>query len=166
MGIMDSEQQNAPRLNLPSFDMKIAKIEGKVKIYDLLRKKYVTLTPEEYVRQHFVNWMINHLYYPASILANEVSIELNDTHRRCDTVVFSPGQSPLMIIEYKAPSVTVSQQTFDQIVRYNMVLKARYLVVSNGFRHYCCAIDYTTGRYNFIPKVPEYPDILHGSRDN
>lgn len=163
---MNYNAQNIPGLNLPPFDMRIVKSEGKVRIFDILRKRFVVLTPEEYVRQHFIHWMVSYLHYPASILANEVSIELNDMLRRCDTVVFSPDRTPLMIIEYKAPTVTINQQTFDQIVRYNMVLKARYLVVSNGFNHYCCAIDYHSERYNFIPKVPDYHSLIIGVREN
>lgn len=130
--------------------------DGKRKVFDPLRKKYVALTPEEHVRQTFVAWMTGELHYPASIMANEVSVRLNGMSRRCDTVVFHPDGRPLMIVEYKAPDVQISQATFDQIVRYNMVLRAEYLVVSNGLSTYCCHIDYRTGSYQFIPAVPDY----------
>lgn len=145
-----------PPLNLPPFQIKLKKEKGFLKIYDRLRDKYVVLSPEEYVRQHFVNYMISYLHYPASIMANEVGIELNGTLRRCDTVVFNNAGRPDLIVEYKAPSVTINQNVFDQIVRYNMKLMARYLVVSNGMNHYCCVIDYRNNTYQFIPRIPDY----------
>lgn len=145
-----------PPLNLPPADLKIISENGETKVFDSLRNKYIVLTPEEYVRQSFVAWLRNSLHYPGSLMANEVGIEVNGTKKRCDTVIFEPSGSPLMIVEYKAPAVTVTQDTFDQIVRYNMALKARYLVVSNGITHYCCVIDYATGLYHFIPTIPDY----------
>lgn len=154
-----AEKAKLPPLNLPTFDMRITSDGENVRIYDSLRHKNVALTPEEYVRQHFVNYLQNYLHYPASMMANEMKIELNDTVRRCDTVVFSLGGKPLMIVEYKAPSVNITQDVFDQIVRYNMVLKAKYLIVSNGFRHYCCVIDYASDTYHFIAQIPEYKHI-------
>lgn len=150
-----------PRLNLPlAGGLRFARdAEGRVRVFDPLRRQYVALTPEEYVRQTFVAWMTGELHYPASIMANEVSLKLNGMSRRCDTVVFHPDGRPLMIVEYKAPEVTVTQTTFDQIARYNMVLRAEYLVVSNGLGTYCCHIDYRTGTYQFIPTVPDYAQL-------
>lgn len=153
MGKTDSE---IPRLNLPPVDLKLRNEDGLVKVYDPLRKKYVALTPEEFVRQHFAAWLQNTLHYPASLLANEVSIQVNGHPRRCDTVVFTPDGQVRIIVEYKAPDVKISQDTFDQIVRYNMTLKADYLAVSNGFNHYCCKIDYINNSYHFIPILPDY----------
>lgn len=156
-----------PPLNLPPYDMKIMHDGGRIKIYDRLRKKYVALTPEEYVRQHFINWLIEYLHYPASIVNNEITVDFNGMSRRCDTVVFRPGDSPLMIVEYKAPDVNITQETFDQIYRYNSVLKARMLVVSNGLRHYCCVMDYDNDSYHFIPKIPDYRELTFGgAREN
>lgn len=146
-------------INLPPFDLKIKREGNLIYIFDSLRKKYVVLTPEEFVRQHFVNWITQYLNYPLSLMANEIGIELNGTKRRCDTIVFSNYGTPLMIIEYKAPNVVISQKVFDQIVRYNMVLQARYLVVSNGKQHFCCMIDYKTGSYSFIPNIPNYNNL-------
>lgn len=135
--------------------------DGLVKVYDPLRHKYVALTPEEFVRQHFTAYLRDSLGYPASLMANEVKVNLNGMAKRCDTLVYSPADgSPLMIVEYKAPDVEICQDTFDQIVRYNMILKARFLVVSNGLRHYCCVIDYRSGTYNFIPSVPRYASLF------
>lgn len=130
--------------------------DGSVEIYDPLRGKAVALTPEEWVRQHFVDYMVTAKEYPSALMANEIGITLNGTRRRCDTVVFDRTGSPLMIVEYKAPGVEITQKVFDQIVRYNMVLHARYLTVSNGMAHYCCAIDYDTHSYRFLPELPSY----------
>lgn len=156
---MDTAPEFYSNLNLPPFDMKVKRGDNILKVFDPLRKKYVALTPEEYVRQHFVNWLITGLRYPSSLTANEIGIELNGTKRRCDTIVFNPDGSPLMIVEYKAPNVSISQKVFDQIVRYNMVLHARYLTVSNGIRHFCCIIDYAANTYHFIPEIPNYTDL-------
>ncbi len=149
-------------LNLPPVTLKTRIEDDIVKVYDPLRHKYVALTPEEFVRQHFTAYLRDALGYPASLMANEVKVELNGMAKRCDTLVYSNlhGAQPLMVVEYKAPDVEINQATFDQIVRYNMILKARFLVVSNGIRHYCCAIDYTTGTYNFLPQIPPYSMFL------
>lgn len=132
-------------------------MEGKIlKVFDTLRKKYVALTPEEYVRQHFTAWMTEFLGYPASLMNNEVSLKLNDTARRCDTVVFRSDGTPSVIVEYKAPTVAITQSVFDQIARYNMVLRSRYLIVSNGLRHFCCEMDYEGDCYRFLPSIPQW----------
>ena len=133
---------------------------GGKDIYDRLRKRYVALTPEEWVRQHFVNYLIGYLGYPESFMANEVGLTLNGTRRRCDTVVYDNTLRPRVIVEYKAPSVALTERVFDQIVRYNMVLKVEYLIVSNGIRHYCCRIDYSAGTYSFLREIPEYRVIV------
>lgn len=146
-------------LNLPSFDIRLQRDDEGVKIFDRLRKKFIILTPEEWVRQHFVNYLINHKGFPESLMANEIGITLNGTRRRCDTVVFDKHGSPMVIVEYKASSIVISQSTFDQIVRYNMVLHARYLIVSNGMNHYCCCIDYDNMSYDFLKEVPDYADL-------
>lgn len=146
-------------LNLPSFDIRLQRDDEGVKIFDRLRKKFIILTPEEWVRQHFVNYLINHKGFPESLMANEIGITLNGTRRRCDTVVFDKHGSPMVIVEYKASSIVISQSTFDQIARYNMVLHARYLIVSNGMNHYCCRIDYDNMSYDFLKEVPDYADL-------
>lgn len=145
-----------PRLNLPSIPLRLKDEEGIVKVFDPLRDKYVALTPEEFVRQHFTAWLRDGRHYPASLMANEIGIEVNGTRKRCDTVVFGNDGKPMVIVEYKAPDITVNQAVFDQIVRYNMTLHADYLVVSNGINHYCCVMDYENGTYHFIPEIPDY----------
>lgn len=147
------------KLNLPHYDYKLRRDSDGVKIFDRLRMKYVAVTPEEWVRQHFIEYLITAKGYPASLMANEVGITLNGARRRCDSIVVDHSGKVIMIIEYKSPEVTVSQSTFDQIVRYNMVLRARYLIVSNGLTHYCCVIDYDNGTYRFIPDIPAYDTI-------
>lgn len=145
---------------LPPAELKIVRRNGVFKVFDPLRKNYFCLTDEEFVRQAFVSWMINHLGYPPSLMANEIGIRLNDTFKRCDTVVFSSDGNPLMIVEYKAPSVDISQEVFNQIVRYNMVLKAEYLVVSNGRKNYCCKVHYDSHDIEFLPEMPTFNHIV------
>lgn len=143
-------------LNLPTFDAKVLIEDGKRKILDPLRRKYVALTPEEWVRQHFVNYLILHKGYPVGLLANELAIALNGTTKRCDTVLFDRNGHPLMIIEYKAPSIKITKKVFDQIARYNIVLKVKYLIVSNGNEHYCCKVDYQANKCIFLQGIPDY----------
>lgn len=146
-------------LNLPTFPVKVIEKNGKKLIFDPARKKYIAFTPEEWVRQHFVNYLFTEKDYPRELVANEVAIKLNQTSKRCDTVVYDRYLDPLVIIEYKSPMVKITSHVFDQIVRYNMVLKVPYLIVSNGLSHYCCLIDYKTHNYSFLEEIPEYKDL-------
>ncbi|MGL4852197.1 MAG: type I restriction enzyme HsdR N-terminal domain-containing protein [Phocaeicola sp.] len=146
-------------LNLPSFQPKITIQDGKRLIFDPLRRKYLVLTPEEWVRQHFTAFLTQHKGYPKGLLANEIELMLNGMKRRCDTVLYNRDLSPRMIVEYKAPHIEITQAVFDQISRYNMVLRVEYLVVSNGLKHYCCKIDYDTKSYQFLPDIPDYSNL-------
>lgn len=146
-------------LNLPTFDAKIGVRDGKKVIFDVIRRRYVALTPEEWVRQHFVHFLIEHKGYPPTLLANEIQVTLNGTKKRCDTVLYRRNLTPQMIVEYKAPDVTITQAVFDQIMRYNMVLRVDYLVVSNGLQHYCCQMDYVRNTCRFLPDVPVYHEL-------
>ncbi len=144
-------------LNLPSFDYRLSRgDDGVTRIYDCLRQKFVALTPEEWVRQHFVNYLITTLGYPRGLMANEVSLKLNRTARRCDTIIYSRQGRPLAIVEYKAPTVAITQTVFDQIARYNSVIGASYLIVSNGLAHYCCRFDDNSQSYTFLREIPGY----------
>ena len=146
-------------LNLPTFEAKIkAKGEKKV-IFDVIRRRYVSLTPEEWVRQHFVHFLLSHKGFPPALLANEVAIELNGTKKRCDTVLYSRELKARLIVEYKAPHIEITQEVFDQITRYNMVLRVDYLIVTNGLNHYCCKIDYDQQKYYFLQEVPHYTTL-------
>ena len=143
-------------LNLPQYETKIIENDGKRCIFDNLRRCYVALTPEEWVRQHFVHLLLEHRNYPATLMGNEVALTLNGTKRRCDTVVYDRNLKPRIIIEYKAPTVKINKEVFAQIARYNLVLKVDYLIVSNGIQHYCCRMDYTKNSFEFIANIPDY----------
>lgn len=147
------------KLVIPPVQLKIDRRNDVFKVFDILRKDYFVLTEEEFIRQIFVNWLLNELGYPPSIMANEIGIKLNETYKRCDTVVFNPTGAPMMIIEYKSPKVKLNQNVFNQIVRYNMALKANYLVVSNGYCNYCCKVDYNNNRIIFLEKIPHYSEL-------
>lgn len=146
-------------LSLPPIAAKLRENSTGTRIYDRLRHRYVALTPEEWVRQHFVEFLITGKHYPASLMANEVGLSLNGTSRRCDTVVFDRCGLPAVIVEYKAPTVSITQKVFDQIVRYNMVLRACVLIVSNGLSHYCCRVDYKNRQVVFLADVPDYESL-------
>ena len=143
-------------LNLPPYEIKITEREGKRQIFDPLRKSYVALTPEEWVRQHFVNYLLQYKGYPASLTANEVGITLNGMSRRCDTVIYDKSLKPRAIVEYKAPSVKITKEVFAQISRYNLVLRVDYLIISNGLQHYCCKMNYTNNTFTFMQDIPDY----------
>ena len=147
-------------LNLPKFSVKVTEKAGKLSIWDPVRRKFVALTPEEWVRQHFVNYLVTEKNYPQELLANEVAVKLNGTSKRCDTVAYNRFLAPLMIIEYKAPHIPITQAVFDQIVRYNIALKVEYLIVSNGKMHYCCHVNYKDQSYLFLEDIPDYDSIL------
>lgn len=146
-------------LNLPSFEAKVIRKDGRPAIFDFIRRRYVPLTPEEWVRQHFVHFLIEHKGYPRALMANEVQLKLNHTQKRCDTVLYRRDLTAQMIVEYKAPDVEITQAVFDQIGRYNLVLHVDYLVVSNGLQHYCCRMDYVQNRYQFLPDIPLYEKL-------
>ncbi len=146
-------------LNLPGFEMKIREKDGKRQIFDFLRRRYVALSPEEWVRQHFCHYLCEHKHFPSGRMANEYSIEVCGTKKRCDTVVFDSQCRPLVIVEYKAPEVRITQEVFMQILRYDWTLKAPYLLVSNGLCHYGCRMDYEAQRYDFLREIPDFNDL-------
>ena len=147
-------------LNLPKYGIKIKNDKGHQSIFDVLRRKYVALTPEEWVRQHFVHFLIEHKGYPKALMANEIQLAIGNKKLRCDSVLYDRTLRPRMIIEYKAPTVNITQKVFDQITIYNMLLHVDYLVVSNGIKHYCCQMDYDTQKYLFLEDIPDYQNLL------
>ena len=147
------------QLNLPAAELQIIQRENTPYIFDILRKKYIQITPEEWVRQHFVHFLINNKAYPKSLMANEVLLHLNTMQRRCDTVVYQRDLNPCVIVEYKAPTIPITQQVFNQISRYNFVLQVDYLIVSNGLNHYCCKMDYDNKTYTFLQDIPSYSEL-------
>ncbi len=153
------EQEAIRPLNLPPAEVGLRHGIRGDEIHDPLRGKWLRLTPEEWVRQHFTAYLRTQLGYPAGLMANEIGIRLNGTAKRCDTVVYDRAGRPLMIVEYKAPAIAITQEVFDQIARYALVLKVPYLTVSNGMSHYCCRLDIESGRYGFLQSIPEYDHL-------
>ena len=143
-------------INIPPYNIKMREQGGKRQIFDFLRRKYVALTPEEWVRQHFVHFLINHKGYPQGLLANEVELKVGDKKLRCDTLLYNRALQPQMIIEYKAPHVEITQQVFNQITVYNHLLHVDFLVISNGLQHFCCRMDYDHQSYAFLQEIPDY----------
>lgn len=147
------------RLNLPRFDARVAKNGDRYTILDTLRRKYVALTPEEWVRQHFIHYLIQHKGYPGVYLANEIELRIGDKKMRCDSVLYDSDLRPRIIMEYKAPTVQLTQKVFDQITAYNILLHVDYIIVSNGIQHYCCRMDYENNSYSFLPEIPDYSNL-------
>ena len=143
-------------INLPPYPAKLREREGRREIFDFLRRRYVALTPEEWVRQHFVHYLVEHKGYPKGLLANEMELRIGEKRLRCDTVLCDRSLRPVMIVEYKAPQIEIQQRVFDQITVYNMLLHVDYLIVSNGLQHYCCRMDYNRQSYEFLNDIPEY----------
>ena len=143
-------------LNLPPYDVKLRGTREKPEIFDFLRRRYVTLTPEEWVRQHFVHFLIDHKGYPKGLLGNEIELKIGEKRLRCDSILYNNVLAPRMIMEYKAPSVAITQKVFNQISTYNLLLHVDYLIVSNGLQHYCCRMDNAQGRYEFLNDIPDY----------
>lgn len=146
-------------LNLPRYEIKLGGTAEKPVIWDILRQRYVALTPEEWVRQHFVHYMTDHLGYPQALMANEVKLNIGNKTLRADSVLYHRNLSPRMIVEYKAPHIRISQKVFDQITVYNMLLHVDYLIVSNGVDHYCCKMDYENKKYLFLRGIPAYDNL-------
>lgn len=146
-------------LNFPLYQFKY-KTSGKItQIFDITRRKYVALTPEEWVRQHFLHYLINDKKFPLTLLAVEMTIKVNQLKKRCDIVGYDKSSNPVLIVECKAPGVKISQETFNQVARYNIPLKVRYLAVSNGLQHYACRVNFTTHDYQFLNGIPDYYEI-------
>lgn len=148
------------RLNLPPFDIKLRGTREKPTILDVLRQKFVALTPEEWVRQHFIHFLIEHKGYPQALMANEVQLKIGTKTLRADSVLYSRELQPRMIMEYKAPSIRLTQKVFDQISTYNLLLHVDYLIVSNGLQHFVCQMDYEQHNYTFLDDIPEYKKLL------
>jgi len=146
-------------LNLPAYDHKIRSVNGKNEIFDFLRQKFVALTPEEWVRQHFTHFLIAEKGFPAGRMVLEAFVPYNGRKKRCDTVVYDATLKPLVLVEYKAPSVEITQKVFEQSSAYNFALHVNYLIVSNGLKHYCCRMDYENHQVVFLPDIPSYHQL-------
>lgn len=144
------------KLNLPDYTFR-TKTEGDKKlIFDWIRKKFVVLTPEEWVRQNFIQYLIQEKKYPENLMAVEKQIKVNGKQRRFDLLIYSRNGQPLVIAEFKAPGVKISQDAFDQVVRYNMSLRVEKVIVSNGLQHFACEIDYVKNSFKYLPEIPEF----------
>jgi hypothetical protein len=147
-------------LNLPSYDFRIRREGEQLQIFDEIRKKYVVLSPEEWVRQHFVRFLVEEKNVPAGLLVLEKQIIMNRMIRRPDVVVHDRAGRAVMVVECKAPEVKVTQQAFDQIARYNSVVRCPYLVVTNGLQNFCCQMDHENNTYSFLEDIPDYENML------
>ena len=143
-------------LNYPVYDFKLKTEKQRTEIFDVVRKKYVALTPEEWVRQHTIRYLAEEKKFPLSLIAVEVSLNRGTKKQRADIVIYTTDGKPRMIVECKAPEVKITQETFFQIARYNAPLKMSYLVVTNGINHYCCKMDYENGEHRFLKEVPMF----------
>lgn len=143
-------------LNLPNYQFRIKSNENKLFIFDFIRKKDVVLTPEEWVRQHFLKYLVDDKKYPKSLIAVEKQLTLHSLTKRTDIVIYNGNAQPEIIVECKAPNVAISQDVFDQIARYNLKLNARFLIVTNGLQHFYCRIDHENETYFFLEDIPNY----------
>lgn len=144
------------KLNLPFYEFRIKTTHAKQMIFDGIRKKFVVLTPEEWVRQNFIQFLVQQKKYPENLMAVEKQILVNNNPRRFDLLVYRKTGRPQLIAEFKAPGVKITQNAFDQVVRYNMVLRVERVIVSNGLQHFACEIDYERNTYSFLKEIPEY----------
>lgn len=144
------------KLNFPQYSFRFKNNQNKVAVFDDSRKKFVILTPEEWVRQNCVKFLQTEKNYPLSLINVEKQFKIAGLTKRYDIVVFEPDGNIQVIVECKAPSVKITQETFDQIARYNLTLKANFLMVTNGIEHYFCKMDYENENYIFLKEIPEY----------
>lgn len=144
------------KLNLPEYAFRTKTDEGKPYIFDSIRKKFVVLTPEEWVRQNFIQYLKKEKKYPETLMAVEKQVMVNKKQRRFDLLVYLRNGQPHLIAEFKAPSVKITQDAFDQVVRYNMALRVERVVVSNGLQHFACEIDYVKNTYSYLKEIPEF----------
>jgi len=149
------------QLNLPEYKFRIKKHDQRLLIFDSQRKRYVSLTPEEWVRQHFIRFLIEEKGYPAAYLAIEKQLSMNGMNKRCDAILYNEHALPILIIELKAPHIPISQATFDQVAVYNSKLKVDFFMISNGLEHYCCHVNTETAQYEFFAELPDYSKLLN-----
>nr|WP_315253779.1 type I restriction enzyme HsdR N-terminal domain-containing protein [uncultured Flavobacterium sp.] len=147
------------KLNFPNYSFRFKNSENKVSIFDEIRKKFIILTPEEWVREHVVQFLLEEKKYPKSLINVEKVLMVNGLRKRYDVVVFNPNGTIFILIECKAPEVKISQATFDQIARYNMTMEAEFLMVTNGLNHYFCVMDFENEKYEFLKELPDYENI-------
>ena len=151
------ETGNSPiKLNLPEYSFRLKKVDGKIYIYDDIRKKFIVRTPEEWVRQHFIQFLVKEKKYSATLMAVEKKVMVNGQPQRFDLLIYNRKGAPHVVAEFKAPNVRISQPAFDQAVRYNMKLRVKYIIISNGMEHFICEVDYEKNSYSFLKEIPEF----------
>ncbi|MGI9546235.1 MAG: type I restriction enzyme HsdR N-terminal domain-containing protein [Flavobacteriaceae bacterium] len=143
-------------LNFPAYDFRVKSSENKMRIFDIIRKKFVVLNPEEWVRQHVLHWLIQQKKYPPSLINIEKQLKVNNLVKRYDLIVFKPDGSIELLVECKSYSIPISQEVFDQIARYNLQVDARFLMVTNGLEHYYCKMDRDKEKYIFLDQIPDF----------
>lgn len=146
-------------LNLPTYSFKIKSEDNRKYIFDEIRRKYLLLTPEEWVRQNFIKYLVEEKKYPQQLISIEMEFKIIKLIKRCDIVVFNKTGIPNLIVECKSPSITINQDIFDQISDYNRHFNVDYLIVTNGIKHYCCRFDKRTGSFSFTEEIPEYSEL-------
>mgnify|MGYP006280073503 FL=1 len=148
-------------LNLPTYSFKIKSFDNKKFIFDSFRKKYLQLTPEEWVRQNFAAYLVHEKSYPGGRIVLEKSLKYNKLSKRCDILVYNNEGEPVLIVECKAPEIKIVSSTFDQIAIYNLNFKVRYLIVTNGLSHYCAMVDFEERKINFLNEIPVYESLVN-----
>jgi hypothetical protein len=146
-------------LNLPTYLFRIKEDKGKKYIFDEIRRRFVLLTPEEWVRQHVVNFLVSVKKFPLQLISIEKGFHQNRRRQRYDLLVYNRKAEPLMIVECKAPEVEINQHVFDQAGRYNNIHKAVYMLITNGMKHYCCLINIANKQYKFLQEIPDYYEL-------
>ncbi|MGB0887077.1 MAG: type I restriction enzyme HsdR N-terminal domain-containing protein [Vicingaceae bacterium] len=147
------------QLNLPPYPIKLKEEKGTKYIFDPIRKKYLVLQPEEWVRQNFIQFLIKEKAFPESLIAIEKGLKLNELQKRADIVIYDNQAEPIVLIECKAPKVKINQDVFEQVARYNMVFKVPYLLVTNGLEHYCAKVDFENNSFEFLQELPNYKSL-------
>jgi predicted type IV restriction endonuclease len=145
-----------PQLMLPKAALKIKLVEGTTQVFDIVRKKYFVLTPEEWVRQHFIHFLNIEKKYPLGLMRVEKIIKYNNLRTRADIVLYNTDGKPNMIVECKAPNVKITQDSFNQIAKYNFQLRSEFLVVTNGLQHFCCKMEYKRNEIRFVEDIPSF----------
>lgn len=146
------------QLNFKNYPFRLKKVNNKIFIFDDIRKKFVALQPEEWVRQHVIRFLIEEKGYPQSFINVEKELTINQLTKRYDIVVFSKSGDIFLVVECKAPSVPITQMVFDQIARYNLALKSHHLMITNGLQHYFCQADYQNNTYVFLKQLPDFSE--------
>lgn len=149
-----------PQLNFPTYELKLAGSAQKPEVYDPVRRRFVALTPEEWVRQHTIAYLSQDLGYPQSLIAVEGSLTLNDLKKRFDILLYNTKGQPVLLVECKAPNVKLTQAVFDQAARYNMAFKVGLLFITNGLQHYCCSINHNSGEISFLDTIPHFTNTF------